>query len=94
MPTYHPMPDEHGRPVLLNKPSRPTALSSWGLADAVATVIPKGDCPTELNGIALTAWLDAPTSPQAWDSVEGQCEFEEPPFDPPGGKMPAAGGGC
>lgn len=91
MTTYHPMPDERGRPVLLKNPSRPTALSSWGLADAVATVTPKGDCPAELNGIAMKAWLDVPTSPQAWDNVEGQCEFEEPPFDPPSGKMPAAG---
>lgn len=91
MTTYHPMPDEHGRPVLLENPSRPTALSSWGLADAVATVTPNGDCPAELNGIAMTAWLDVPTSAQAWDNIEGQCEFEEPLFDPPSGKMAAAG---
>lgn len=91
MPIYHPMPDDRGRPVLLKKPSQPTALSSWGQADAVATVIPNGDCPTELNGIAMTEWLDVPTSAQAWNDVEGQSEFEEPPFNPPDGKMPAAG---
>ena len=91
MPTCHPMLDEHGRPVLLKSPSQPTALSSWGQVHALATVIPKGDCPAELNGIAMTAWLDVPTSAQAWDTVEGQCKFEEPPFDPPAGKMPAAG---
>jgi 8-oxo-dGTP pyrophosphatase MutT (NUDIX family) len=91
MPTYHPMPDERGKPVLLNKPSQPTALSSWGRAEAVATAIPNGACPADLNGIAITEWLDVPTSAQAWDTVEGQCEFEEPPFDPPSGKMPAAG---
>ena len=91
MPTYHPMPDERGRPVLLNKPSQPTALSSWGQAGAVATVTPNGACPAELNGIAMIRWLDVPTSAQAWDNVEGQCEFEELPFNPPDGKMPAAG---
>jgi 8-oxo-dGTP pyrophosphatase MutT (NUDIX family) len=91
MPIYHPMLDEHGKPVLLNKPSQPTALPSWGQADAVATVVPGGDCPAELNGIAMTAWLDVPTSAQAWNNVEGQCEFQKPPFNPPGGKMPAAG---
>jgi 8-oxo-dGTP pyrophosphatase MutT (NUDIX family) len=91
MPIYHPMLDEHGRPVLLNKPTQPTALPSWGQTDAVATVIPNEDCPAELNGITMTAWLDVPTSAQAWDNVEGQFEFEEPPFNPPAGKMPAAG---
>ena len=91
MPTYHPMPDEHGRPVLLKSPSQPTALSSWGQADVVATVIPNGGCPVELNGIAMMEWLDVPTSAQAWNNVEGQCAFEEPPFNPPDGKMPAAG---
>ena len=91
MPTYHPMPDERGRPVLLKNPSKPTAFSSWGQADAVATVIPNGHCPAEMNGIAMTGWLDVPICAQAWNNVEGQCKFEEPPFDPPGGKMPAAG---
>lgn len=91
MPIYHPMLDEHGRPVLLDKPTQPTAPLSWGQADSVATVIPNGACPPELNGIAMTAWLNVPTSAQAWNNVEGQCEFEEPPFNPPGGKMPAAG---
>lgn len=91
MPMYHPMPDEHGRPVLLKKPSLPTALSAWRRADAVVTVIPHGAAPAALNGLRFAPWLAVPTSAQAWNNVAGQCACEEPPFDPPAGKMPAAG---
>lgn len=87
----HPLPDEHGKPVYLEHPSRPTAFSSWRLADAAVTVTPNGECPAELNGTSLMEWLDVPTSPEEWNQVEGQCAFEEPPFLPPVGKMPAAG---
>ncbi|MDB5757700.1 MAG: hydrolase [Burkholderia sp.] len=91
MPAYHPVPDEHGKAVVLKQPSQPTALSSWAQAHAVATVIPNGDCPAALNGTVLGAWSDVPTSPEEWNQVEGQCECDEPPFNPPPGKMPAAG---
>jgi hypothetical protein len=91
MPVYHPMPDEHGRPVLLKKPSQPTALSAWHEPDAVVTVLPNGGSPAELNGIPFAPWLAVPTSAQAWNRVAGQCACEEPPFDPPAGKRPAAG---
>jgi hypothetical protein len=47
MSIYHPMLDEHGRSVLLEKPIQPTTLLSWGQADSVATVIPNGDGHTE-----------------------------------------------
>lgn len=91
MPVYHPMLDEHGKPVLLKSPSKATPLAFWNQVDAVATVTPGGQMPASLNGIRFADWHDVPTAHEAWDSGEGQCDFEEPAFRPPHGKMPAAG---
>jgi 8-oxo-dGTP pyrophosphatase MutT (NUDIX family) len=91
MPFYHPMPDEHGKPVLLKSPSKATPLASWNQVDAVATVTPDGQMPASLNGIRFEDWHDVPTSHEAWNSIGGQCHFEEPAFHVPQSKMPAAG---
>nr|WP_217346585.1 NUDIX hydrolase [Noviherbaspirillum sp. L7-7A]MBV0881048.1 NUDIX hydrolase [Noviherbaspirillum sp. L7-7A] len=91
MLVYHPLPDEHGKPVLLKSPSKATPLACWNQVDAVATVTPGGQMPSSLNGIKFDDWHDVPTSHEAWNNVEGQCCFEEPAFCPPQGKMPAAG---
>ena len=91
MAVYHPETDEHGRAVLLKNPTTATPLSAWNRADVAATVTPAGALPAALNGIALRDWLDVPDSAQAWSHVEGQYAFDEPPFHPPTGKMPAAG---
>lgn len=91
MTIYHPMPDEHGKPVLLKKPSRPTPVSAWSQANAVASVTPEGELPAELNGIPLEEWRDVPASAEAWNDVDGQLAFDEPPFKLPKGKAAAAG---
>lgn len=91
MPVYHPISDEHGKPVLLKSPSRATPIASWNQVDAIATVTPGGQMPASLNGVKFDHWHDVPTSHEAWNSVEGQCGFEEPAFRPPHGKVPAAG---
>jgi 8-oxo-dGTP pyrophosphatase MutT (NUDIX family) len=91
MLVYHPMPDEHGKRVLLKSPSKATPLSSWNQSNAVATVTPGGTLLADLNGIPFEDWLDVPTSAAAWNTVEGQCHVDEPSFHPPYGKMPAAG---
>ena len=91
MPTYHPQLDEHGKAVLLKFPSKPTPLSSWHQADAIATVTPGAQLPSALNGIPLEQWLDVPHSREAWNKVEGQLDFDEPPFQVPKGKAAAAG---
>jgi 8-oxo-dGTP pyrophosphatase MutT (NUDIX family) len=91
MPVYHPMPDEHGNPVLLKNPSKATSMASWSQVNAVVTVTPRGQMPAELNGIRFDDWHDVPTSHKDWACVVGQCDFEEPAFRPPHGKMPAAG---
>ena len=91
MTTYHPEPNNHGLPVVLNNPSTGSPLSAWRQADESATVIPGGAVPNELNGTPLRAWTDVPASADEWNAVEGQCAFDEPPFLAPSGKMPAAG---
>ena len=91
MSTYHPHPDEQGKPVLLKRPSTPTPLVAWSDPDAAATVIPGGALPPGLNGIALEEWRAAPTTDEGWNSVPGQIAFDEPPFDVVPGKAPAAG---
>jgi hypothetical protein len=59
MTTYHPHPDEQGKPVLLKQPSTSTPLVAWSDPDCAATVIPGGDLPPALNGIAFQAWRAA-----------------------------------
>ncbi|MBD8530389.1 NUDIX hydrolase [Massilia sp. CFBP 13647] len=91
MPTYHPYPDDHGQPVLLRHPSTPTPLAAWTDPATAATVIPGGDMPSALNGIAFASWHDVPTDDAGWNGVPGQLDFEEPPFAVVPGKMAAAG---
>ncbi len=88
--TYHPHPDEHGKPVVLKSPSKPTTLDAWSDAEAIATVTPGGPMPSVLNGAALNSW-SAPQTSEGWASVTGQLEFEEPAFVCPAGKKEAAG---
>ncbi|MBY0242980.1 MAG: NUDIX hydrolase [Burkholderiaceae bacterium] len=91
MPTHHPRRNEHGNVVLLTQPSQPTSMQSWSNPDAIATVIPDGVLPAELNGIALTDWTDVPVTAEAWQGVSGQHGFDEPAFNQPAGKRAAAG---
>lgn len=91
MTAYHPELDNHGLPVILTNPSTGSPLSAWRHADQAATAIPGGAMPPELDGIALRAWNDVPTSDGGWNAVEGQCAFDEPPFRVPPGMAPAAG---
>lgn len=91
MPTYHPQPDDKGKPVLLKHPSKPTSLSAWADSGSAATVIPDGELPNALNGIAFQAWTDAPSIDEEWNAVAGQLAFSEPPFNAPKGKASAAG---
>ena len=91
MPTYHPHADDEGRPVLLARPSTPSALAAWNDPDAAATVIPEGEMPASLNGIALCAWRAAPATEAGWKEVPGQTPIDEPPFVVPPGRAAAAG---
>jgi 8-oxo-dGTP pyrophosphatase MutT (NUDIX family) len=88
---YHPRPDDSGKPVLLKQPSKPTPAETWSQADRVASTVPDGAMPAELNGIPFVRWSDVPQSHEAWNTVIGQNDVGEPPFVCPKGKAEAAG---
>jgi 8-oxo-dGTP pyrophosphatase MutT (NUDIX family) len=89
--TYHPEPNDAGQPVLLKAPSTPTPLAAWEDPNSVASVVPGGNMPAQINGIPFTVWSSLPESPAAWNSVAGQAVIDEPPFECPKGKAEAAG---
>jgi 8-oxo-dGTP pyrophosphatase MutT (NUDIX family) len=80
---WHPHPDENGKPVLIRQPSLPTPSAAWADPARIATVIPGGDMPAMLNGIAVSAQpLTLPADAEA---------IAEPPFALPPGMRAAAG---
>jgi 8-oxo-dGTP pyrophosphatase MutT (NUDIX family) len=89
----HPKRDEHGRQVAIASPTTPTPVASWGDPALVATVIPGGPLPPELNGITFSPWRAAPQDDIAWSAVAGQedVDIDEPEFVPAPGKRVAAG---
>lgn len=91
MPITHPRPDEAGRPVIIKYPSTQTEIDAWADPVAIATVVPDGQVPAELNGVALTPWADYPRSAEGWGYLDGLNEaLDEPPMET-SGKKPAAG---
>ena len=90
---HHPRKDDHGRAVELKAPSQPTTLACWADPNQIATVTPDGPVPTDMNGIALAAWIEAPTQAAGWEeqaTLDTQA-FTEPPMARALG-MPAASG--
>lgn len=90
-PELHPRLDDHGKPVLILKPSYPSALATWSDPNATACLVPDGTMPDEINGIPVTRWLDAPTTEAGWEALASQHQIEEPDFVVPSGYKPAAG---
>ena len=79
----HPFPNNHGQPVTIHLPSLATCSSTWNDPTRIATVVPGGAMPQELNGIRFAPWeasLPAPAIPVA-----------EPPYVLPAGMAAAAG---
>lgn len=88
---YHPKRDDDGKLVRLHHPSKPTPVSHWLAADAVASVVPAGGLPPGINGIPFMEWADVPSNKHDWNVVPGQAIIDEPAFCPPKGKREAAG---
>lgn len=88
---FHPQANEHGDAVVIAYPSLPTDLPTWHAAAKIATVVPLGELPASLHGIAFEAWSAAPNDNAGWNAVAGQTVIDEPPFTPPAHKAAAAG---
>lgn len=93
MKHLHPRNNDAGHPFELKAPSQPTQLSSWTDPSQVATVIPDGAVPASLNGIALAAWTEAPTTAAGWEkqATLNALDFIEPPMATVPGKSAASG---
>lgn len=92
LPHHHPKPGDNGEPVLVKRPHHESLPSTWHSADAVATFLPGGDVPRELNGIPLRRWKDHPQTAEGWDFVDGiNHDIREPEFKLHPGKKAAAG---
>jgi len=75
----------------LKNPSHGTSPESWSLPEAFAQVVPDGKMPSELGKVPFSAWTDAPTSDEAWETLASTMAFDEPIFEPMAGKKSAAG---
>jgi len=91
MTTYHPCTNDAGQPVVIRKPSMPTPLAHWDDPNQIATVVPGGALPAVLNGVAFSAWAEAPASSDGWSACVAGIGVEEPPFVLPAGMAAAAG---
>lgn len=86
---WHPKPGDKGQKVGIYSPHVPN-VAGFDDPGAIATVIPGGDMPESLNGIAFASWT--PPAEDQWDYVEGQKDdLVEPELHCPAGKEPASG---
>ncbi|MGE4335648.1 MAG: NUDIX hydrolase [Pigmentiphaga sp.] len=91
MAVFHPCADDKGAAVLIKKPTLPSPIEAWFDAESLATVLPGGELPPELNGVAFARWTNHPRTAEGWDFVdELNTELKEPPL-PASAKKPAAG---
>ena len=91
MPIFHPQPDDEGKPVVIKYPSTPTEIEAWADPAAIATAVPDGRVPNELNGVALTPWADYPHTAEGWGYLDGMNEDLDEPLMEDSSKKPAAG---
>ncbi len=91
MKPYHPRKNDKGQPVALNHPNKPTNASTWRQADQIATVIPDGAMPEQVNHLAMVSRSDAPRNAAGWERLAGASTFDEPPMEVVAGKAPASG---
>lgn len=91
MKHFHSRLDDTGQLVELKAPHQPTALSNWDDVTQIATVVPGGAVPADLNGIGLQSWTTPPTAEAGWEKQGGAAPFTEPPMEKVSGKAVASG---
>jgi ADP-ribose pyrophosphatase YjhB (NUDIX family) len=88
----HPHLNDHGQKVFIRTPTTPTPLSTWPDPQAVATVVPGGPLPAELNGVRFDPWGDHPTTATEWNDYAGlKLDLAEPVMTVLPGKKTSAG---
>jgi ADP-ribose pyrophosphatase YjhB (NUDIX family) len=87
----HPRLNDKGEWVTIYHPIAPTPMSAFEDPDRYAVMLPNGQAPKSLHGIAFQPWQNIPKSLAEWAHVEGQSQLEEPSFIPKHGKKLAAG---
>ncbi|MBL0245045.1 MAG: hypothetical protein IPQ22_13975 [Rhodoferax sp.] len=91
MKHYHPCKNDKGQPVELAHPSKATDLSTWSQAGQIATVIPDGPMPEQVNHLAISPWVNAPSNAAGWEQLASASNFDEPPMKTEPGKPAASG---
>jgi 8-oxo-dGTP pyrophosphatase MutT (NUDIX family) len=91
-PKFYPnaKPHPNAPKTKVNEPSDPSHHITWINPLTVATFVPGGKCPPEMNGIPFAPW-DAPKTEEEWANVEGQLDMEEPDLMVALGKHAASG---
>lgn len=90
MKTYHPCLNEEGLQVEIRQPSTPSGPHHWAAPDLLATVIPNGAMPPQVNGLAIAHWRGCAGEPE-WCALAGAGDVDEPPLIAPAGLAIAAG---
>lgn len=90
MTLYHPQKNDKGQPVKINHPNQETKPDTWQDPTKIATVVPGGGKPNDLNGIPFNSW-SPPATEAEWATIPGQVEINEPKLIQPSGKKVAAG---
>lgn len=73
MITWHPHADDFGQRVTLHSPSKPSLLSTWPDANAVATAVPGQSMP---DTIPHETWQGLEGN--EWEVLAGTMQFKEP----------------
>jgi 8-oxo-dGTP pyrophosphatase MutT (NUDIX family) len=89
--TYHPRPDDHGKPVKIRHPTAPSPSETWNDANTVAVFVPDGPVPPALNDVPV-APARAPSGAAGWAKLvdERRGAALAPPM-PKSSKTVAAG---
>lgn len=87
----HPRPDSRGNHRVINTPSTPTDLAAWNDPSRIATVIPDGPMPAQVNKLAIHSWQESPLDDADWGELVDDCKFDEPAFKVESGFWPASG---